>query len=91
MLGDAQDLSVQAQQRRDTVQQRVVAYNGVLEDVCAEDDRCRYDGGEVFDYRFTGEQLSRWDWFHPSRDGQQRLAEIAYRNITAAQAPPAGS
>ncbi|MDQ0842629.1 lysophospholipase L1-like esterase [Streptomyces sp. V1I6] len=91
MLGDAQDLSVQAEQRRDTVQQRVVAYNGVLEDVCAEDDRCRYDGGAVFDYRFTGEQLSRWDWFHPSRDGQQRLAEIAYRNITAAQAPRAGS
>ncbi|MEW2633291.1 SGNH/GDSL hydrolase family protein [Streptomyces sp. NPDC048389] len=87
MLGDAQDVSVLAEQRRDTVQQRVVAYNGVLEDVCAKDDRCRYDGGAVFDYRFTGAQLSRWDWFHPGREGQQRLAEIAYRNITAAQAP----
>lgn len=91
MLGDAQDLGVRAQQRRDTVQQRVVAYNGVLEDVCAKDDRCRYDGGAVFDYRFTDDQLSRWDWFHPSRDGQQRLAEIAYRTITAAHAVRAGS
>lgn len=87
MLGDAQDVSVLAQQRRDTVQERVVAYNGVLEDVCAKDDRCRYDGGAVFEYRFTGAQLSPWDWFHPGRDGQQRLAEIAYRNVTAAQAP----
>lgn len=87
MLGGAQDVSVQAQQRRDTVQERVVAYNGVLEDVCAKDDRCRYDGGAVFDYRFTQAQLSRWDWFHPGRDGQRRIAEIAYRNVTAAQAP----
>ena len=30
------------------------------------------------------DQLSRWDWFHPSKDGQARLAAIAYRTITAA-------
>lgn len=87
MLGDAQDVSVRAQQRRDTVRERVVAYNAVLEDVCAKDERCRYDGGAVFDYRFTDAHLSRWDWFHPGRDGQQRLAEIAHRNVTAAEAP----
>ncbi|MFF8844008.1 GDSL-type esterase/lipase family protein [Streptomyces sp. NPDC015127] len=87
MLGDAEDDSRSAQQRRETVRQRIVAYNKVLADVCAEDDRCRYDGGAVFDYRFSGEQLSRWDWFHPSRNGQGRLAEIAYRNVTAAEPP----
>jgi hypothetical protein len=27
--------------------------------------------------------LSKWDWFHPSVNGQARLAEIAYRKITA--------
>lgn len=90
MLGDAQDDSPRAQQRRDTVQQRVVAYNGVLKDVCSKDERCRYDGGAVFGFRFTGDQLSRWDWFHPSRNGQQRLAEIAYRHVTAAEAPRSG-
>lgn len=87
MLGDADDESPKAQQRRDRVHERVVAYNEVLEDVCAKDLRCRYDGGAVFDYRFTGEQLSRWDWFHPSKNGQERLAEIAYRNVTAAEPP----
>lgn len=84
MLGDAQDDSARARQRRDLVYDRVVAYNGVLRDVCAEDPRCRYDGGEVFDFRFTGKQLSQWDWFHPSKNGQSRLADIAYRNVTAA-------
>ncbi|WP_406395641.1 SGNH/GDSL hydrolase family protein [Streptomyces sp. NBC_00887] len=88
MLGDADDMGTAAVARRDAVQDRVVAYNEVLRDVCAKDLRCRYDGGAVFDYRFTGEQLSRWDWFHPGRDGQARLAEIAYRNVTAA-GPPA--
>ncbi|MFE4689112.1 SGNH/GDSL hydrolase family protein [Streptomyces sp. NPDC056749] len=88
MLGDADDMGAAAVARRDAVQARVVAYNEVLRDVCARDERCRYDGGAVFDYRFTGEQLSEWDWFHPGRDGQARLAEIAYRNVRAA-APPA--
>ncbi|TQK44296.1 lysophospholipase L1-like esterase [Streptomyces sp. SLBN-118] len=87
MLGDADDVSVRAQTRRTRVQDRVVAYNEVLKDVCGKDPRCRYDGGAVFDFRFSGEQLSRWDWFHPSRDGQERLAEIAYRNVTSSKPP----
>ncbi|MGA5043053.1 SGNH/GDSL hydrolase family protein [Streptomyces arboris] len=87
MLADADDLGPAAVARRDAVQERVVAYNGVLRDVCAKDRHCRYDGGAVFGFRFTGAQLSPWDWFHPSRDGQARLAEIAYRNITAAEPP----
>ncbi|QNE77629.1 SGNH/GDSL hydrolase family protein [Streptomyces finlayi] len=88
MLGDADNMDAAAVARRDTVQRRVVAFNEVLQDVCAKDRRCRYDGGAVFDYRFTGKQLSRWDWFHPGRDGQARLAEIAYHNVTAV-GPPA--
>ncbi|CAD5944737.1 GDSL-like Lipase/Acylhydrolase [Streptomyces sp. KY75] len=87
MLAEADDLGPAAVARRDAVQERVVAYKGVLRDVCAKDRHCRYDGGAVFGFRFTGAQLSPWDWFHPSRDGQARLAEIAYRNITAAEPP----
>ncbi|WUJ32697.1 SGNH/GDSL hydrolase family protein [Streptomyces sp. NBC_00388] len=88
MLRDADAMDPAAVERRNTVQERVVAYNTVLKDVCAADTRCRYDGGAVFGFRFTGAQLSHWDWFHPGRDGQERLAEIAYRNVTA-ERPPA--
>ncbi|MEU9606983.1 SGNH/GDSL hydrolase family protein [Streptomyces sp. NPDC048057] len=87
MLSEPQDVSAKAGARRTSVQNRVVAYNAVLKDVCGKDPRCRYDGGAVFDYRFDDEQLSRWDWFHPNKNGQGELAEIAYRNITAARAP----
>ncbi|GLF93855.1 GDSL-type esterase/lipase family protein [Streptomyces yaizuensis] len=87
MLGDAEDTSARAERRRADVQERVVAYNDVLKDICAKDTRCRYDGGAVFDYRFGEKLLSRWDWFHPSKDGQGVLADIAYRNITAERPP----
>jgi len=83
MLADADALDAKATKRRDTVQDRVKAYNKVLQEVCARDRRCRFDGNAVFDYRFGPDQLSHWDWFHPSRDGQARLAEIAYRTVTA--------
>ncbi|MFD5636412.1 SGNH/GDSL hydrolase family protein [Streptomyces sp. NPDC127077] len=83
MLGDADSLNAAATLRRGQVLDRVKAYNQVLREVCAKDRRCRFDGNAVFDYRFGADQLSHWDWFHPSRDGQARLAEIAYRTVTA--------
>lgn len=82
MLADPDALDATAAERRARVQARVVAYNKVLEEVCARDKRCRYDGGAVFDYRFGTAQLSHWDWFHPGRNGQARLAEMAYRAVT---------
>ncbi|WP_328326173.1 MULTISPECIES: SGNH/GDSL hydrolase family protein [unclassified Streptomyces] len=87
MLRDADAMDPAAVKRREAVRDRVVAYNTVLRDVCATDTHCRYDGGAVFGFRFTGAQLSPWDWFHPGRNGQERLAEIAYRNVTAARPP----
>ncbi|MBC2901481.1 SGNH/GDSL hydrolase family protein [Streptomyces cupreus] len=83
MLGDADSLDAAATLRRETVRKRVEDYNKVLKEVCAKDRRCRFDGGAVYAYRFGTEQLSRWDWFHPSVNGQARLAEIAYRTVTA--------
>ncbi|MEU9984668.1 SGNH/GDSL hydrolase family protein [Streptomyces sp. NPDC050856] len=88
MLAGADDLGEAAERRRALVHDQVVAYNEVLREVCAEDRHCRYDGGAVFAYRFTGAQLSPWDWFHPGLGGQQRLAEIAHRAVTA-ERPPA--
>ncbi|SBT90353.1 Lysophospholipase L1 [Streptomyces sp. DI166] len=83
MLADADSLDSAATERRNTVRERVADYNTVLEEVCAKDKRCRFDGGAVHAVRFGTDQLSRWDRFHPSVDGQAKLAEIAYRAVTA--------
>ncbi|MFF5444792.1 SGNH/GDSL hydrolase family protein [Streptomyces sp. NPDC012888] len=87
MLADPASLTKDAVARRERVRARVVAYNEVLREVCAKDRLCRYDGGAVFRYPFTAEQLSRWDWFHPGKGGQARLAELAHRQVTAAEPP----
>ncbi|WP_328771939.1 SGNH/GDSL hydrolase family protein [Streptomyces sp. NBC_00286] len=83
MLADPDDLGTAATSRRDKVQDRVKEYNAVLKDVCEKDERCRFDGGAVYKYRFETPQLSTWDWFHPSTSGQKLLAEMAYRVVTA--------
>ncbi|WP_408056377.1 SGNH/GDSL hydrolase family protein [Streptomyces mesophilus] len=87
MLADPDAMDSLAVERRGNVHARVEAYNEVLQDVCAKDKYCRYDGGSVFDYRFGQGQLSRWDWFHPSRNGQARLAELAFTAVTAEKSP----
>lgn len=87
MLGGAELRDDAAQARRQQVHDRVVAYNGVLKEVCGRDARCRYDGGAVFRHRFRLGELSPWDWFHPSRTGQARLAETAYGRIVTQGRP----
>lgn len=90
MLRDPKSNSPAATKRRQAVHERVIAYNTALREECGKFARCRYDGGAVFRYRFTKKELSRWDWFHPSRAGQRALAELAYRGITARRAERAG-
>ncbi|WUH18462.1 GDSL-type esterase/lipase family protein [Streptomyces sp. NBC_00448] len=76
MLDDPTSDSPAATQRRTAVRDRVQAYNTVLGQVCATYQRCRYDGGAVFAYRFDTRDLSDWDWFHPNPQGESQLARI---------------
>ncbi|MCK1795806.1 GDSL-type esterase/lipase family protein [Streptomyces sp. XM4193] len=69
--------------RRAQVDKRVRAYNEVLREVCADDARCRYDNGVVHRYPFAEAELSEWDWFHPSKRGQQVLARVLHKTVTA--------
>ncbi|MGW0391670.1 SGNH/GDSL hydrolase family protein [Streptomyces sp. NPDC003042] len=87
MLAEPLSATAGATARREQVRARVVEYNEVLREVCARDPLCRYDGGAVFQYPFAAEQLSRWDWFHPGKDGQARLAELAHRQVTSVDPP----
>ncbi|WP_328913378.1 MULTISPECIES: SGNH/GDSL hydrolase family protein [unclassified Streptomyces] len=76
MLDDPDSHSAAAHSRRTAVRNRVIAYNSALGQVCARYERCRYDDGAVFRYRFTKDDLSTWDWFHPNERGEAALARI---------------
>jgi hypothetical protein len=65
--------------RRDRVRQRVIDFNTQLAEACAAyGANCRFDGNAVFNYPFTLNQVSAWDYFHPNTSGQTVLASISY-------------
>jgi lysophospholipase L1-like esterase len=63
---------------RQLVVDRERAFNQILAEVCAQYSRCRWDGGAVYNYRFSPSQVSTLDFFHPSLSGQAALARITW-------------
>ena len=39
---------------------------------------CDFDGNAVFNYPFSFNQVSGWDYFHPNTAGQAALAQVSY-------------
>lgn len=64
--------------RRARVLHREVDFNAVLQSVCAQFTRCRYDGGAVFGTTFTASDVTTRDYFHPSIAGQAKLAAVTW-------------
>jgi lysophospholipase L1-like esterase len=64
--------------RRQRVRERIIDYNDVLADVCAEYVLCAFDGNAVFEYPFQPRHVSTRDYFHPSREGQRALAQLTW-------------
>lgn len=64
--------------RRARVRQRNIDYNAVLGQVCATYTRCRFDGNAVFNTAFTRSDVTTRDYFHPSVNGQAKLAAVTW-------------
>jgi lysophospholipase L1-like esterase len=64
--------------RRARVLQRDIDFNAVLQSVCAQHARCRYDGGAVFGTTFLASDITSRDDFHPSIAGQAKLAAVTW-------------
>jgi lysophospholipase L1-like esterase len=78
MLARPTSTAPEDEARRQRVRQRVVDYNGNLEQVCALYIQCRFDGNAVFEYPFRAEDVSKRDYFHPSLAGQRTLADVTW-------------
>ena len=79
MLANPTSTSPEDMARRDRVLQRVVDYNTQLAEACAAyGPNCRFDNNAVFNYSFSLNQVSGWDYFHPSTEGQALLARLTY-------------
>jgi lysophospholipase L1-like esterase len=64
---------------REQVVERQVAFNSVLAETCARYESCRSDGGAVYSHAFNAGDISTLDYFHPSLQGQSKLAEITWK------------
>ncbi|MBW9110948.1 SGNH/GDSL hydrolase family protein [Microbacterium ureisolvens] len=84
LLGDAAATDAASTERREAVAARTVELNAVIAEVCAADAACTSDGGAVFDYEFSPDEISAIDHFHPSVAGQQVIAEIAWNTLVEA-------
>jgi len=64
--------------RRERVKQRNMELNQRLRAACASYAFCRFDGEAVFGTAFVPGDVSTRDYFHPSTDGQMKLAAVSY-------------
>lgn len=78
MLRNPTSTSREDEERRLRVQRREVEFNGVLASVCATYEKCQYDGGTGYEFRFEAGEVSTNDYFHPSVRGQTTIARIEW-------------
>ncbi|MBB5966971.1 GDSL-type esterase/lipase family protein [Planomonospora venezuelensis] len=82
MLAKPTSMAAADRARRDRVRARVADYNTALARVCAAyGPACRFDGNALFDYRFTLEHVSGWDYFHPNAAGQRLIARETFAAV----------
>ncbi len=82
MLRRAESTTREDEERRLRVQRREVEFNEVLSSVCATYERCQYDRGTGYEFRFEAGEVSTNDYFHPSVRGQATIARIEWPLVT---------
>ncbi|SMH27738.1 Lysophospholipase L1 [Rathayibacter oskolensis] len=75
--------SEEAVARRANVDTTIDAYNAILAEACAAVENCVYDGGALHDFEVGSGDISDVDHFHPSIEGQAKLADIAWTALLA--------
>jgi lysophospholipase L1-like esterase len=78
MLRNPASTSREDEERRLRVQRREVEFNTVLSNVCATYEKCQYDRGTGYEFRFEPAEVSTNDYFHPSVRGQTTIASIEW-------------
>ena len=67
--------------RRAAVRARVLAFNSVLAQVCADYPQCTTDGGAAFRAPVTAAEFSTHDYWHPNIAGQATLANLVWDTL----------
>ena len=86
LLADADSDEPQDVERRQALAGVLTDFNTVIETTCKSLAGCTWDGGAIFGQELTPADVSLLDYFHPSRQGQARIAETAWPVVQQALA-----
>jgi lysophospholipase L1-like esterase len=75
LFSNPTDVSAAGNTRRQAVYDEAVSYNSILQLNCAKYINCHFDNNTVFNIKFSADEISNSDFFHPSKKGQELLAE----------------
>lgn len=78
LLANPTSLAKADEERRLQVKAREEEYDSALKSVCAKYTQCKYDNGAGFKTVFNTSDVSTRDYFHPSIEGQTKIAKIAW-------------
>jgi lysophospholipase L1-like esterase len=78
LLANPTSTAVADVDRRGRVQERNIAFNTQLSEVCGSYGHCRFDDNVVFDSELQVSAVSTRDYFHPSITGQKALAGLTW-------------
>jgi lysophospholipase L1-like esterase len=79
LLANPQSMAQTDVDRRARVRQRNIDLNTQLSQVCALYPQCHFDNNAIFNAGFTAADVSTFDYFHPSIQGQTNLASGAWQ------------
>ncbi len=80
MLANATSYAKEDNDRRERVTLKLEQFNNIIEQVCADAENCLTDNKRIFNTQFEDADLSEVDFFHPSIQGQQKIASIAWNS-----------
>jgi lysophospholipase L1-like esterase len=78
LLANPTSLAKADEERRLQVKARVEAFDSALQSVCAKYTQCKFDNNAGFKTVFNTGDVSTRDYFHPSIEGQKKIAGVAW-------------
>ena len=78
LLANSQSMAQADVDRRARVRQRNMDFNTQLSEICALYPQCQFDKNAIFNAGFVPADVSTFDYFHPSIQGQTNLASGAW-------------
>lgn len=78
LLANPESMAQQDVNRRLQVEKRLTAYNKIWKQECETATNCYFDNNALYKAKFSLEEISHYDYFHPSLSGQRKISDLTW-------------